>query len=413
MTANRNGPATQHRDLRTGRPIWLDRRRPPLEIKPLTRSLRCDVAVVGAGISGALIAETLTEAGLDVVVLDRRGPVEGSTAASTAMLQYEIDMPLGEMAKRIGKARATRIWHRSRLAVDALRSRTERLCLDVGAATRPSLYLDGDMLDPDALAAEAEARREAGFEVELIGPAEVERRYGIRRRHAIVGFGNYSADPRRMAASYLKVAQERGARIYAPAEVTGVEPGGQAVALDIEGRADVRAGHVVLATGYEMLKGIPRKGNYIMSSWSIATQPQPSSIWKDAAIIWEASDPYLYIRTTPDGAIICGGEDEEIDDTVTRDAKIERKAMILAKKLGTLLPGIDPTPAYAWAGSFGNSPLGTPTIGRIPRMPNCYAAMGYGGNGITFSMMAAQILRSAISGGRDPDAELFSFHRNF
>ncbi|MFC5797285.1 hypothetical protein [Sphingopyxis terrae] len=68
----------------------------------------------------------------------------------------------------------------------------------------------------DALAAEAEARREAGFEVELIGPAKVERRYGTRRRHAIVGFGNYSADPRRMAASYLRVGQGRDALIYAP-----------------------------------------------------------------------------------------------------------------------------------------------------------------------------------------------------
>lgn len=57
--------------------------------------------------------------------------------------------------------------------------------------------------------------------------------------------------------------------------------------------------------------------------------------------------------------------------------------------------------------------VGTPTTGRIPKMPNCYAAMGYGGNGITFSMMAAQMLRGLICGYGDPDADLVSFYRAF
>ena len=152
MTRVSEPSVTQHRDLRTGRRIWLRHRRLPLAIKELARSLRCDVVIVGAGISGALIAETLSDAGLDVVVVDRRGPAAGSTAASTAMLQYEIDLPLSQMARRIGAERATRIWRRSRLAVDALRERTERLGLDVGAATRSTLYLDGNILDPAALA---------------------------------------------------------------------------------------------------------------------------------------------------------------------------------------------------------------------------------------------------------------------
>lgn len=391
----------------------MERRRPALDIHSFGRSLKCDVAVVGAGISGALIAEALSEAGLDVIILDRRGPARGSTAASTALLQYELDMPLTQMAKRIGEERATRIWRRSHLAVDALRSRTERLGLKVDAASRPSLYLDGNILDPADLAAEAEARRTAGFEVELIGPTEVFDRYGIGGRHAIVGFGNYSADPRQMAAAYLRVAGARGARIYSPADVTCVEASESGVTLDIAGRGEVRAAHVVFATGYEMLRGIPRKGNRIISTWVIATKPQPREIWPDAAMIWEASDPYLYIRTTPDGAVICGGEDEDIADAEARDDKIAAKTAILEAKLGALLPAIDPTPAFAWAGSFGDSPLGTPTIGRVPHMPHCYAAMGYGGNGITFSMMAAQILRAAICGKGDPDADLFSFYRKF
>jgi choline dehydrogenase-like flavoprotein len=55
---------------------------------------RCDVAVVGGGVSGALTALALSKAGFDVVVVDRRTPGKGSTLASTAMIQFEIDTPL-------------------------------------------------------------------------------------------------------------------------------------------------------------------------------------------------------------------------------------------------------------------------------------------------------------------------------
>lgn len=399
--------------MRTGRPIWLSKRRPSISTLTLDRSLTCDVAVIGAGISGALIAEGLTEAGLDVVILDRRPPVSGSTPASTALLQYELDTPLSLMAKRIGRTRAERLWRRSRLAVDALRERTERLGLDVEAETRGSIYLDGNILNPGALAIEAEARRRAGFEVELIGPSEVEARYGIHRRHAIIGFGNYIADPMRMAAAYLKIAQARGARIFSPVDVTEVHPSESEVRLRTADGPDIIARQVIFATGYEMMKGVPRKGNHIMSTWVIATRPQPKAIWPTGAMIWEAADPYLYIRTTPRGEIICGGEDEEIDDAAARDTKIDAKAHTLARKLGALLPNVDPTPAFAWAGSFGNSRVGSPTVGRVPKMPNCYAAMGYGGNGITFSMMAAQMLRGLITGSGDPDTDLTGFYRSF
>lgn len=405
--------ATHHRDLRTGQSIWSARRRPAIAAQPLTRDIACDVVVVGAGVSGALIAEALSEAGLKTVIVDRRGPAEGSTAASTAMLQYELDTPLSLMVERIGREKAERIWRRSRQSVDALRERTERLGLAVDGATRGSIYLDGNVLDADGLAVEADARRRAGFEVELLKPAAVQARYGIKGRHALIGFGNYSADPRRLTAGYLNVALARGARLYAPVDICDIAPTGEGGTLVSARGPSIRARHVVMATGYEMMKGIPRKGNKIISSWSIATRPQPRAIWPTAAMIWEAADPYLYIRTTPRGEIICGGEDEEIGDAALRDAKLPDKAATLSRKLAALLPGVDATPAYSWAGSFGDSPVGTPTIGRIPGMPNCYAALGYGGNGITFSMMAAQMLRGLICGYGDPDADLVNFHRSF
>lgn len=404
---------TIHRDLYTGQSLWLGRRRPPLAFTPLRRAAQADALVIGAGISGAIIAEQLADAGLSVIIVDRRPPVSGSTAASTALLQYEIDTPLFRLAEQIGRERAERIWRRSRMAVDSLRERSERLGIKADQATRPSLYLDGNVLDAAGLAHEYAARQRAGFEVELLKPAAVAARFGITGRHAIVGYGNYTADPRRLAIGFLNAAIAKGARLYSPVDIAAVGSSASGVCATTADGMEIRANHAVFATGYEMIEGVPTMGNRIISSWTIATRPQPRAIWPEAALVWEAADPYLYIRTTPKGEVICGGEDEPIGDAAARDALLAKKADTLASKLGQLFPRLDPAPAYAWAGSFGDSPTGTPTIGRVPRMPNCYAAMGYGGNGITFSMMAAQMLRSMIVGTGDPDQDLVSFSRKF
>ena len=125
---------TVARDLRTGRSIWMARRLPPLHRVELRRAEFTDVLVVGAGISGALIAELLASDGHRVLVVDRRGPALGSTAASTALVQYEIDTPLTLLAGRIGAADAARAWRRSFLATRALLARSRALGIDGRAA---------------------------------------------------------------------------------------------------------------------------------------------------------------------------------------------------------------------------------------------------------------------------------------
>jgi glycine/D-amino acid oxidase-like deaminating enzyme len=310
--------------------------------------------------------------------------------------------------------RAERIWRRSKLALDTLRERTRRLGIHAACAEKSSLYLEGDVLDCAGLRAEAEARRRAGFEVCLLTAAEVRREYGIPGRSGLVGFNNLEANPRRLAMGFLRVALARGARLYAPVEAVAVEPQASGVFVLTDTAATIRARHVVFATGYELLKGLPHKGHSIATTWAITTRAQPHGLWAGRGFIWEASDPYLYVRVGPDGRIICGGEDETFSDAPTRDALTESKVAALEAKLSRLLPHVDARADYAWCGNFGASTTGTPSIGPVvPGMKHCYAVLGYGGNGITFSMMAAQILRGHISGDGDADADLFSFTRKF
>jgi len=192
---------THEKGLRAGVPVWFDQRKPPVRHQASTGDLSTEVLIIGAGISGALVAEHLTSHGFEVVLVDRREPLTGSTSASTALLQYELDLPLMKLSRMVGVKNAETIWRRSRLALEALAARSRRLGIEANLTRRDALYLSGDERDAKALAREADARCRAGFEVELVGSRELLDRYGIRRSAALLGFDDMCCDPRKLAAA--------------------------------------------------------------------------------------------------------------------------------------------------------------------------------------------------------------------
>jgi glycine/D-amino acid oxidase-like deaminating enzyme len=274
---------------------------------------------------------------------------------------------------------------------------------------RPSLYLAGNQLDAPAMQEEAKVRRAAGIGAEYLGKADLMKQFGIDRRGAILSGGNLALDPRILTAALLLRALANKARLYAPVEAAEIEHGADGVTATTKGGPLISAKYLVLATGYELLDPVPAESHSVVSTWAIATRRQPAKVWPQAALVWEASDPYLYARATFDGRVICGGEDEPFKDEETRDALIAQKASSIAKKLGRLFPNIDPTPEFIWTGAFGTTTTGLPVIGQLPRRPRIFAVMGYGGNGITFSRIASEAITSALSGKSDSDADLFAF----
>jgi glycine/D-amino acid oxidase-like deaminating enzyme len=403
-------PATRKVDLWTGAPLWLQRRVPtvPRE-RRFSSKIAADIVVIGAGISGALAADVLSEAGLSVVVVDRRGPVKGSSAASTALIQYEIDEPLTRLARKIGSNAAVRHYRRSKLAVDALVERANRECVSADLVRRDSLYLAGDVLDAAGLEAEGRARQRAGFEVSLLRRLALKPGYGIARTAALRSFGNYAANPVRFTAGFLNAAIGRGAKLVAPEEVTEVTETARGVVVTTRASSRIHARFAVYATGYEMPVKISPKHHRLKSTWVIATRPQRRVLWSGECLIWEASDPYLYLRTTAEGRIICGGCDENFKDETERDALLNRKTALLERKLARMFAAVDPRAEFRWTGTFGATPTGTPSIGFLPYRNRTLAIFGYGGNGFTFSMIAAQVIRGLVLGEGDPDADLYAF----
>ena len=110
-------------DLKSGYPFWALKNGLMHAFPPLQANIRCDVAIIGGGITGALIADELSAHGHDVAVVDQRDVGWGSTSASTALLQYEIDTPLVDLARRYGEDRAALAYRACVGAIDDLAAR--------------------------------------------------------------------------------------------------------------------------------------------------------------------------------------------------------------------------------------------------------------------------------------------------
>ncbi|HVT90199.1 MAG TPA: FAD-dependent oxidoreductase, partial [Tepidisphaeraceae bacterium] len=283
--------------LKSGNLLWPDLSPRPRDYPALPGDVFCDVLVVGAGVSGALTAWHLARAGFDVLVVDRRLPVSGSTPASTALLQYELDTTLIELRRLIGRECADRAYRRCGLALNDISKVVSSLDEDVGLGLRPSLYIAKSDHDIERLGCEAAAREQIGLPSHFIAKDQLRSRYTIDRAGAIVSHGAMEIDPYRFTIALLQSAVRQGVRIYrAPVELSRFDR--HRIWLR-SGESRVCAHHVVFATGYEIPRALQSRYCTLKSTYAIASDPlDPSLLWPQRALIWEASDPYLYLRTT-------------------------------------------------------------------------------------------------------------------
>ncbi len=400
-------------DLKSGYPWWAIRNGLMHDFPPLVSDLRCDVAVVGGGITGALIADAFARAGHEVAVLEQRDIGWGSSAVSTALLQYEIDTHLVDLARRYGPEPATLAYRACADAIDSLAGTCRRVG-QVGFERCSSVYYASSQRHAKALRPEFGMRQAQGFDVAWLEPGELHDRFGFTAPAAILSRQAAQVDPYRLALRLFHTLRKAGVQVHDRSRVDAIEPAPRGVRLRLEAGATVHAGHVVLAAGYAAQRWLRRKVARNRSSYAFVTdrldrgQLQPLR----RLLLWETARPYLYLRTTSDDRLLVGGEDDAVDVPARRDARVDRKARRLRDKAGRLLPWLTIEPAYSWAGTFAETADGLPFFGPHPELgPRVHFAMAYGGNGITYSAIGAGLLLALVERRRHPLARLFSFER--
>ena len=397
--------------LHSGAPFWLLRdglqeMGPP---EPPPRS--CDVVVIGAGITGALVADALSAEGLSVLVLDKRAPASGSTAASTSLVSYEIDVNLVDLSRMLGEMAAIQAYRLSQDAVSELAAIAAQLPQSGGFVHCASVRLASRQRHGPKLQREVALRQRHGLDAEYWASKQVEEAYGFPSYGAIHTGTAGVLDPVRFTRSLLHRALTHRTTLVSRTPVRDVRPVGNGLRV-VTDQGEIQARWVVYAMGYEMPPELRSGIVALHSTYALVTEPlETLGHWQGACIVWETARPYSYMRATEDCRVMIGGADMPFKDAAWRDRFMPDRIRRLEKQLRKWLPALEPQTAFTWAGTFGETRDGLPYIGPLPNCPQALYALGYGANGITFGAIAARIITDLCLGRPNDNVELFRLDR--
>ena len=399
-------------NLSSGLPFWLIKDGLPFNYPKLGKSIQTEVTIIGGGISSALMSYYLIKAGIECTVVDKRSIGMGSTCASTSLLQYEIDTALHELVNKRGYKDAVRSYTLCSEAIDTLQAIARKIKF-TDIQPKKSLYYAAAKKDVPFLQKEFAIRQANGFGVQWLKPQDIHHLYGFEAPAAILSEQAAQTDAYAFTHALFQYGIKQGLQVYDRTTVTTVKQQGRGFTLTTDSGYTIKTRKIIYATGYEVVEMIDKKIVTLKSTYAFVSEQQQATewLWKEQSLIWNTADPYLYCVPLPDKRIIAGGRDEDFMNAVRRDKLIKTKTGQLVKDLSKIFPGIELQPAFSWTGTFGSTKDGLPFIGKYNKKPGCFFSLGFGGNGITFSIIAARLLQIIIRGKANKDAAIFSFNR--
>ncbi|MBK0368953.1 NAD(P)/FAD-dependent oxidoreductase [Flavobacterium agrisoli] len=399
-------------NLKSGLPFWLIKNGLAKDYRTLDINTETEVLIIGSGITGALCAHFLCEAGVKCIIVDKRMASTGSTTASTAQLQYEIDTYLFELIEKIGEEKAVKAYQKCLESIYTLEKIIKKLKIDGNFEWKSSLYLASNAKDFKELEKEYKIRKKHKLPVKLLNQEELQKKFNIRRKGALYNNCSAQIDTFKLCTEILNYHKKKsGLVVYSHTEITKIVSKKDEIWAYTKKKNTIKAKKIVAAPGFESETLLKEKVMQLNSTYVIVSKPMKDEfLWKERCLIWETARPYLYIRTTQDNRIMVGGLDEEFQDPEKRDALMDEKNEAIIKKFKKLFPDCPIEIDFYWCGTFGETQDGLPYIGEHKDHPNMYFALGYGGNGITFSVIAAEIITDLYL-GKETDSSIFSFER--
>jgi glycine/D-amino acid oxidase-like deaminating enzyme len=402
--------------LRIGTSYWVDQftgaapRHPPLR-----GTHHADIAVIGGGITGCLAAQAFVSAGFSVLLLEGQQIARGSTAASTALLMQEPDLDLRDLAARYGTRRARDVWSRSAKSVRGLVALLRRLRITADLQEVRSVYWTSRADLARDLQSELDRRHAAGIAGRWLNARGLERLIGVGGAGGILTHGNAQVDPYRACLGLAARLRAAGAKIYERSPVRRLRGSSHGVRIDLD-TGEVSAQWAVIATGYATPEFKPLAGRFRMSStYVITTAPLDRRLHRRMAadvMWWDTETPYHYSRWTPDRRVLFGGRDIPQVSKRARSTMLLRQTEQLRADLTRVYPALEHTAIhYAWDGLFATTRDGLPYIGTHRRYPRQLFALGYGGNGMTFGFLAAEVLINTVRNTLTASDRFFGFHR--
>ncbi len=362
-----------------------------------------DVIVIGAGLVGACCALALSEAGMEVCVVDRRGPAGGTSAAGEGNVLVSDKLAGPELALAL---RSRRLW-------DELGS---RLPLDFELEAKGGLVVGRDEEEMAAIGDLADRQAAMGVEVERLGPGDLARAEPLLAPD-LAGAAYYPQDaclqPMLATAGLLAAADRAGARLMLGIEAAGGTARSGAGMTISTSAGVLGAGAVVNAAGPwsgEVARGLgstipvkPRRGSILV------TEPLPLAVRHKvyegdyvAAVVDDASSLACsaVVEATRSGTLLIGSSRQFVGFDATPDVGVLGE---LARRALRLFPFLSRVRALrTYSGFRPASPDHLPIIGADPAVPGLWHATGHEGAGVGLAPATAELIAALVTGTTPP-----------
>jgi len=346
------------------------------------------VLVVGAGVIGAAIADTLASRGASVTVLDMRSPGRGASQASAGALVPYIEahedtplLALGARSLAMYDEFIRRLVTRTGLTIEY--SRPGSLDVALGDDDVARLQVVKAWLDTRGVGNEwIDGRSVASFEPAVTSTA----RCGLFiADHGFVGVSS-------LVRALVQSARLAGAAFEAPVEAMSVHPHDDRVEVKAGDRSYAADAVVIAAgswsrririSGVESPPVKPIRGQLLHLRWPDADRP--------SRIVWSSR---CYAVPWSDGSLLVGAtvEDVGFDENSTVAGVHD-----LTDAAGELLPKAWQAPLEAVrVGLRPASPDGLPAIGTLARAPRVMVATGHYRNGVLLAPLTAQMVAGRL-----------------
>jgi glycine/D-amino acid oxidase-like deaminating enzyme len=396
------------------RPYWLDNPMRPAAEPPLERDGECDLAIVGAGLSGlwAALMAKLDDPQRDVVVLEGDRIANAASGRNGGFFLYSLTHGIANgMARHPDEMAAL-----ERLGIESFEAAIETI---EQRKIECDLVRSGDILlalephEEDALAEEAQAARRFGHDVELLDRERLQTevhspiyRGGLWQRS-----GSALVDPAKLCWGLQLAAARLGVRFHEHTRVSRLERDGAGVRLQTA-NASLRAGGAVLATSAfpGLVPTIRRRVvpvyDYVLVTEPLSAAQREAIGWQNRQGLGDSANQFHYYRLTADDRILWGGYDA-IYNFASRIApdleQRERSFAGLAQRFFITFPQLEGIRfSHRWGGAIDTCSrffafYGTALDGRVSY------AVGHTGLGVCASRFGARVALDLVD-GRETEA---------
>lgn len=380
---------------------------PPPDDGPITNDTVADVAIIGSGYTGLACAIFLArEYGIKAVVLEANRVAWGCSTRNGGQAQNASGrLTRSQWIKRWGLDTARRMHAEITEGLETFEELVRASPVDCEPQRGGHLYIAHRQRNLDKIAAESGVLNELfGYATRVVSRDELRRDFvdeaeAVGAVHEPLGTGVH---PARLAFGYLRMARDLGVRVHTASPVQRIERRDSAYLLRTPG-GTVRAAAVGIATGaYTSLGLTPELGGRCMPilSNSLVTRPLTQAEidatgFRTRQVITDTRTLRFYYRLLPDNRLQIGSR-----SAITgADAAHDRHLQLLIGGLHRKFPPLEGIEIdYSWWGWVDVSHDMMPRIFRPDAKQKLVYALGYGGNGVSYSAQAGRRMAQMLAG---------------